>query len=143
MESLQIIDKFCSCPLANFLIIVYIFMPVIRNAKQSFADISKQSFLNVSQISRENTYVRVSFNKVAGQKTWYFIKRRLQHRCFPVKFLKVLRTPFLQNNSGGCFWKQKDILSSFYFLLLYIFHDRGPYHIETIPLIYSANQWTG
>ena len=33
------------------------------------------------------------FNKVAGQ-AWSFIKQRLQHRCFPVKFAKFLRTPF-------------------------------------------------
>ena len=26
---------------------------------------------------------------------------------------------------------------------LYLFHDGGPYHVETSPLIYSANQWTG
>ena len=24
-----------------------------------------------------------------------------------------------------------------------LFHDGGRYHIETSPLIYSANQWTG
>ena len=24
-----------------------------------------------------------------------------------------------------------------------LFHDGGPYHIETSPLIYTANQWTG
>ena len=23
-----------------------------------------------------------------------------------------------------------------------LFHDGGPYHIETSPLIFSANQWT-
>ena len=35
-----------------------------------------------------------------------FIKRRLQHRCFPMKFEKFSRTPFLQNSSGGyfCIW---------------------------------------
>ena len=26
-----------------------------------------------------------------------FIKKRLQHRCFPVKFAKYLRTPILKN----------------------------------------------
>ena len=51
-------------------------------------------FLKVSQISHENAYVRVPFNKVAGRKAWNIIKRRLQHRCFPVKFAKILRTPF-------------------------------------------------
>ena len=33
------------------------------------------------------------------------ITKILQHRCFPVKFAKFLRTPFLQNTPGGCFWK--------------------------------------
>ena len=33
-------------------------------------------------------------NKVAGLKTWNFTKKRLQHRCFPVKFAKFLRTTF-------------------------------------------------
>ena len=32
------------------------------------------------------------------------IKKRLQHRSFPVKFAKFLRTPFLHNISSGCFW---------------------------------------
>ena len=27
----------------------------------------------------------------------------IQHRCFPVKFTKLLRTSFLYNTSGGCF----------------------------------------
>ena len=29
-----------------------------------------------------------------------FIKKKLQHRCFPVYFAKLLRAPFLQNASG-------------------------------------------
>ena len=33
-----------------------------------------------------------------------FVKRRLQHRCFPVNIAKFLRTAFLQNTSGGCFY---------------------------------------
>ena len=59
----------------------------------------------------------ISFNKVVGLKAWNCIKKRLQHRCFPVKFAKFLRTRFLQNTSGGCFWKWKDISLSFHFLL--------------------------
>ena len=31
-----------------------------------------------------------------------FFKISFQHRCFPVKFAKFLRTPVLQNTSGGC-----------------------------------------
>ena len=44
-------------------------------------------------------------NKVAGLQACNFIKKRLQHRCFSVKFAKSLRASFLQNTSGGCFWK--------------------------------------
>ena len=31
-------------------------------------------------------------------------KKRLQHKCFPVKYAKFLRTSSLQNTSGGCFY---------------------------------------
>ena len=42
------------------------------------------------------------FNKVAGLQACNFIKKRLQHGCFPVKFVKFLRTPFSDNTSRGC-----------------------------------------
>ena len=42
----------------------------------------KKVFLEISQNSQENTCARVSF-------------LRLWHRCFPVNFVKFLRTPFL------------------------------------------------
>ena len=32
-----------------------------------------------------------------------FIKKGIQHGCFPVKFAKFLTSPFLQNTSGACF----------------------------------------
>ena len=44
------------------------------------------------------------FNKVAGFQACNFIKKRLQHRCFSVKFAKFSSASFLQNTSGGCFW---------------------------------------
>ena len=34
-----------------------------------------------------------------------FIKNRLQHKCFPVKFVKFLRAAFLLNTSSGCFYQ--------------------------------------
>ena len=34
----------------------------------------------------------------------FFKKKRLWHRCFPVNFAKFVKTPFLQNTSGGCFY---------------------------------------
>ena len=40
-------------------------------------------------------------------QTCNFIEKETlaQHRCFPVNFAKFVITFFLQNNSGGCFWK--------------------------------------
>ena len=43
------------------------------------------------------------FDKVPGLQLYE--KRGVQHRCFPVKFAKLLRTLFLQNIFGCCFWK--------------------------------------
>ena len=37
------------------------------------------------------------FNKVLGLQTCNFIKKRLQHRCFPVNIKKFLRTFILKN----------------------------------------------
>ena len=66
---------------------------VINTQKQSFRCSSKQVFFRISQISQENTCVGVFFSNVAGLKACTFVKKRLQHRCFPVKFAKYLRTP--------------------------------------------------
>ena len=45
------------------------------------------------------------FNKDAGRMDRNFIKKRIQHGCFPKNNAKFLRQHFLQNTFGGCFWK--------------------------------------
>ena len=55
--------------------------------------LSKNVFLKVLQISQENTCVGVFLIKFVKN----FVKKRLQHNCFPVKFGKFLRTPILRN----------------------------------------------
>ena len=58
------------------------------------------------------TYDRSSrwqvFFKIGGFKkgcqSCNFFKKRFQYRFFPVKLATFLRTPFLRNTSGGCFW---------------------------------------
>ena len=53
----------------------------------------KNIFRNNFAIFTEKTPALDSlFNKVAG-----LIKKRLQHRCFPVNILKLFRTPCLRN----------------------------------------------
>ena len=56
-------------------------------------------FLEISWNSQQNTFARVSF-LIKLQQASNFIEKRLWHRCFPVNFMKFLRTPFLQNTSG-------------------------------------------
>ena len=45
------------------------------------------------------------FHNVTGQKAAALLKKRLQHRCFPVNFSKFLRNLFQRTHSGDCFCK--------------------------------------
>ena len=65
----------------------------------------KKMFLKISEMSQENTCARVS--KVSEPAN--LLKNRLWYRCFPGNFVKFLRTPFLQNNSGRLFLKNKTL----------------------------------
>ena len=54
----------------------------------------KKVYLKISQGSQENTCAGVFFNIVAGPEGYNFIKKRLQHKCFPVRFATFLTKPF-------------------------------------------------
>ena len=63
----------------------------------------KKCFLrNFAKFIGKHLCQSLFFNKVAGRPVT-LLKKRLWYRCFPVNFAKFLRTPFLQNTSGGCF----------------------------------------
>ena len=62
---------------------------------------AKTVFLIISQKRQENTCARASFLRVATS-----LKKKLWHRYFSVNFVKFLRTSFLENTSGGCFWSK-------------------------------------
>ena len=57
----------------------------------------KKSFEIFCKFHKITPVLESLFNKVADLKACKFIKNRLQHRCFPVKFAKFLRTPILKN----------------------------------------------
>ena len=54
---------------------------------------SKYVFLKISEISQENICAGVSFKQSCKPEGLNFIQKRLQHRCFPAKSPKFLRTP--------------------------------------------------
>ena len=58
-------------------------------------------FLKILQISQENTCVGMLLTKFVKS----FIKKRLQHRCFPVNFAKFLRTHFFNELLWGLLLK--------------------------------------
>ena len=70
------------------------------------------SILNVGKTPLLESF----FNKVPSLQPASFFKKRLQHKCFPVKFPELLRTPILQNICKGLlpevFYK-KSILKNF------------------------------
>ena len=62
---------------------------------------TKTVFLKTShKFIRKHQCWSLFFNKVAGLRSAILLKKRLWRRCFPVKFAKCLRTPFIQNTSG-------------------------------------------
>ena len=58
-----------------------------------------------------------------------FFKKRLQHRCFPVNFMKLLRAPFLQNTSERLLL---NVVEFFILESLFVFLDKSVF-ANTIP----------
>ena len=58
----------------------------------------KKVFVKISQNSQQNTCATVSFLIKLLVSTCNFIKKRLLHRCFPVSFVKFLKTPFFKDH---------------------------------------------
>ena len=65
-------------------------------------------FLKISQNSQESTCARVSFLIKLQADACNFIKTKTLPRCFPVNFLKCLRTSFfrehLRTNASKFVW---------------------------------------
>ena len=60
----------------------------------------KINVLKLRKIQRKKLLLESLFNKVVGPKAWNLIKKRLQHRCFPVNFVLFVKKPYLQNTFG-------------------------------------------
>ena len=59
-------------------------------------------FLQIWQNSQENTCARISF--LIKLQTACFIKNEALVHVYSCEFCEFLRTTFLQNTCGGCFW---------------------------------------
>ena len=50
---------------------------------------------NFTKLTEKHLCQSLLFNKVADLRPATLLRKRLWHRCFPVNFAKVSRTPFL------------------------------------------------
>ena len=61
------------------------------------------------------------------------IKKRLQCRCFSVNIVKCLRTLFLQNSSGGCFFRELWNMDRFWKRLINRKFNPFKAHVSHLP----------
>ena len=62
---------------------------------QTEAAVRRWCSLKFRNIHRKTLVLESLFNNVAGLQGCNFLKKRLQHRCFPVNIGKFLRNAFL------------------------------------------------
>ena len=72
---------------------------IIRSSDRR-CSIKKGVLRNFVKFTGKSLRQSLFFNKVAGLRCATLLKNRLWHRCFPVNFIKLLKTPFLKNTSG-------------------------------------------
>ena len=60
---------------------------------------------NFTKFSGKHLRWSLLFNKVSGMRPASLLKKRLQQRCFPVNFVKCLRTAFFRSSRQRCFAK--------------------------------------
>ena len=96
-------SSFCYVP--NFTILKYsskisiiIYHQIKISKRYNEQVFNKKAVLKNFAIFTEK-HLRWSFflNKNAGLQSWNFIKKRFQHRFFPVNIAKFLRTPIFEN----------------------------------------------
>ena len=79
---------------------------------------------NFTKFTGKHLCQSLSFNKVADLRPATLLKKRLWHRCFPVNFVKFLRTPFLQNTAGRLLLKCKCLSVTRFFYNQHFYKQR-------------------
>ena len=92
---------------------------VVKNFNDHFqkqppeCSVKKAALKNLANLTGKHLCQSLFFDKVAGLRPANLLKKRLWHRCFPVKFAKILRTHFLQNTSWQLLLHFGKILETF------------------------------
>ena len=76
----------------------------IKNSHERYS-VKNDILKNFAKFTGKHMCNCLFFNKFASLSFQPYFKKRFWYKCFPEKFAKFLRTPFLMNNSGDCFWR--------------------------------------
>ena len=71
---------------------------IIRSSHRR-CSVRKVVHKNFTKFTGKHLFQSLLFNNIAGLMPATLLKNRLWRRCFPINFVKILRTPFLQNAS--------------------------------------------
>ena len=85
--------------------------------------LKKVFFKNFTKFTGKHLCWSLFFNKVSGLRPAILLKKKLQQRCFPVNFVKFLRTSFLQNTSQRLLLFAIHLTISFCKEVLYIYSN--------------------
>ena len=78
---------------------------LVFRQKQPFANVLQNNcFQKFRKFHWKTPVLESLFSKFAGLRPAKLLKK-LKYRCFPVKFVKFLRTSFLQSTSNDCFFR--------------------------------------
>ena len=64
---------------------------------------NKDVFKNFAKFTGKHLRQSHILKKSCRPQPTTLLEKRFWHRCFPVNFVELLRTPFLHSTSGGCF----------------------------------------
>ena len=84
-----------TCFAKVFLLLFFLSNMIFRSNHRRFS--IKKVFLKFRKFDRKTPVLESLFDKITGLKACNFILKRHQHRHFPVKFPKILRSPILSN----------------------------------------------
>ena len=81
-----------------------------KNNTTSIVAVTRRCSEKFRKIHRKTPVSESFFNKVQGLTPSNFIKKRPQHRYFPVNFVKFLRTPFFAEQPRWLFYKVTNLV---------------------------------
>ena len=91
---------------------IYDYVNTCRSSHQK-SSIKKCVFRNFAKFTGKRLCQNLFFDKVAGLRPATLLKKRPWHRCFPVIFVKFLRTTFYRTPPDDCFYTCNGEINTF------------------------------